>query len=391
MNIDWTELEKGLSEELKKTSSETLEKDASLGAAFKALGPLMLRGARAAAPYVASGIENTGEVLGAAGDKLNAGVKGFGGWAAPHVADAIEGTGNLLGKHTGKVMLGGAAATPALMEKFAPETHKELLNQKGLLSVPYWAADKALGAYRGAKDLIGIGGDAVQGVSQAGSDLVNAVTPTSSQVPSDGSISGNIHSMREGGKSIWGTLTGLTSKIRSGADWVKNTGSDLYNAGTKGINDYFGGMGDMGKYVPAIGGLLAGGIGAYLLNRKKPREESGYGGRGPAININVGGGGPQGRGMPPGFLNYDPTQVQSFGSYKQGSLLKGADIVDALSGAVGRRMADKVLNNATGVKKETHHEEHPKALEITSKHPHMTKLLKNKKNKAYLENLLKEE
>ena len=417
--------------------------------AGRAIGPLLSRGgeavaggARAAAPYVASGIENTGAAVGRVGDALNSGLgAGLQGVsrageaigrgvntlndaainsntigkavdvglkgaraAAPYVASGIENTGAAVGRVGDKLnnlpwwikapAAGMAAAE--VTETMAPETHKKFMDSDGWLAAPYQAADNAKDFLKGVASTGKIVKNVASTATQGGADLLEAVTPRGE--PATGGSAGNtIHGNLEraanaaaaGGKQF----TDFTGKVKNFFNEGKDTASKLYEAGTQGINSYFGGMGDMGKYIPALGGLLAGGLGAYLLTRKKPSQGGyGYGGGMPAININVGGGGGlQGRRMPPGFLNNDPTQVQSLGSYKEGSLLKGADIVDALSSAVGRRMADKVLNSAAGPGKPSpQHEEHPKVLEITSKHPHMTKLLKNKKNKEYLENLLKE-
>ena len=425
MNIDWNEINKGLEAELEKAASEPLEKEAfwaAAGQTARAVLPWMLRAAkatggavantaRAAAPYAADAIEGTGKVLGRTGDILNSGLgAGLQGveraaeGSLPYIASGIEGTGKVLGR-TGdklnnlpwwiKAPAAGMAAAE-VTETMAPETHKKFMDSDSLLAAPYQAADNAKDALKGVVSTGKIVKNVASSATQGGADLLEAVTPRGE--PATGGSAGNtIHGNLEraarataaGGKEF----TDFTGKVKNFFNAGKDAVSNLYETGTKGLNDYFGGMGDMGKYIPAIGGLLAGGLGAYLLTRKKPSQGGyGYGGGMPAININVGGGGGlQGRRMPPGFLNNDPTQVQSLGSYKEGSLLKGADIVDALSSAVGRRMADKVLNSAAGPGKASpQHEEHPKVLEITSKHPHMTKLLKNKKNKEYLENLLKE-
>jgi len=81
------------------------------------------------------------------------------------------------------------------------------------------------------------------------------------------------------------------------------------------------------------------------------------------------------------YPNYTP--YQKYGSEKS------ADMVDALASSVGRRMVDKVVNHAVSPvhPKEEHKE---KELEITSKYPEMEKMLKKKKNKEYLEKLLKD-
>jgi len=411
--------------------------------AAKATGPAVANAARAAAPYAADAIEGTGKVLGRTGDILNSGlgvglqgveraaegslpyiasgIEGAGKVlkatgpavanaaraAAPYAADAIEGTGKVLGRTGDKLnaLVGSAPrwakataagiGIPAITETIAPETHKEIMNNSSWWAKPYHLGDDVKDGLKGAVSAAKVVSNVAGSATQGGADLLEAVTPRGE--PATGGSAGNtIHENLEraarateaGGQAF----TDFTGKVKNFFNAGKDTVSKLYETGTKGLNDYFGGMGDMGKYIPAIGGLLAGGLGAYLLTRKKPSQGGyGYGGGMPAININVGGGGLQGRRMPPGFLNNDPTQVQSLGSYKEGSLLKGADIVDALSSAVGRRMADKVLNSAAGPGKASpQHEEHPKVLEVTSKHPHMTKLLKNKKNKEYLENLLKE-
>jgi hypothetical protein len=444
MNIDWNELKKGLNEELEKTASADLEKEAIWGSEFiapvlkgiRAIGPMMTRGARAAAPYVASGIEGAGNMAGRAGDALNSGLgaglqgigragealegaanvandfvinnnvigksvdaaKAIGSGGVDLTGKAISGAGELAGKIPYKLRAAGlAAATPSIVEAISPETDKKLMNDDGYLSTLYRLPGNIAGFGKGMLSAGGMVKDTVTGLAQGGADIVEGLNPLTSGQPAEAStnpstFSGNMERLRTNAKDIINTGTAGTGRLKDFMNWGKNSVRDLYNTGTEGINNYLGGMGDMGKYIPAIGGLLAGGLGAYLLSRNKNRDYrgGGYGGGMPAININLGG--LQGKRMPPGFLDNDPTQVQSWDSYKYGSLLKGADIMDSLSSAVGRRVADKVLNSAVGASKtEPSHREHPKTLEITSKHPHMSKLLKNKKNKEYLENLLKEQ
>lgn len=93
----------------------------------------------------------------------------------------------------------------------------------------------------------------------------------------------------------------------------------------------------------------------------------------------------------PQFIQHSPGTV---GSLAKLSMLKKADPVsDILTKAVQNRIANNVIDKViagspTSPQSPSSTEE--KAIEITSKYPEMTDLLKDERNKAYLERLMKE-
>lgn len=163
--------------------------------------------------------------------------------------------------------------------------------------------------------------------------------------------------------------------------------------------DYLSGNASPGAYI--LPALAAGGTAAAIYRNRKNTEE-----KRKALEAKTQAA--AAKAQQPGAQQHGPTHIHIHNSpygYQRPSLasmapqddqsnekyssLKSADMVDALASSVGRRMADKVLNHTAG--QPQHHEEaKEKQVEITTKYPEMEKMLKKKKNKEYLEKLLKD-
>lgn len=100
----------------------------------------------------------------------------------------------------------------------------------------------------------------------------------------------------------------------------------------------------------------------------------------------------------PSYLTPDPGTVSSISSPRAyaSSVKQADDIFDSLGDALKRRIANSVVNEVTqtnplGMRIDDNTESshtHPSVVELTSKYPEMQKLLKDEKNKAYLQKLL---
>lgn len=350
MKLDWEEIEKGITEELQKTAS--LEKEAYVGAAAAALARLLGPLARGAARHV----------------------------AAPVVGGVINNVGvpvaKTIAKHPFISAAAGATATPYLAEQYAPEWHQKALENSGI----YSGANDVQRGIRGVAEGVGLAKDTVSGAAGLASEGAGALADlsgasTTPAKPGDGVVE-NLARAREGARGFFDASKGALKDFRGFLTDTKSKMSDLFNSANTGLSSALSGMGDYGKYLPLGLGILGGGLGGYLLSRKKKNDLTGT--PQSVVNINLGGR----RG---GLLDYDPSGVGSLSSIKMGS------ITDALASAAGRRMADKVLNNAVGVPaQEPVRHTDPRAIELTSKHPEIAEMLKNEQTKAYLEKLLEE-
>jgi hypothetical protein len=345
MKLDWTEIQKGVNEELEKSSS--LNKEAFAG--NMAIG--------------------AGRLLGGAAR-----------WAAPYLKKMVAPVGKFVVNNPKTTALGGAMAVPYAGEKLlSPEDQARFLENSSLYSL----ANTGQRFVRGVGALGGAAYDAATSGAGAAGELSGAMADflpgTPEAKPGDGLVEG-IQRTGSGVKNLFTNLQGGVKGFREGLQNIKGQLGGLLDSANTGISSALSGMGDAGKYLPLGLGLLGGGLGGYLLSRRGNKGAGGY----PqlpqsVVNINLGG---RRRG---GLLDYDDSGVGGLSSIKMGS------ISDSLTSAIGRRMADKVLNNAVGAPgPEAQPAQDPRALELTSKHPEIAEMLKNEQTKAYLEKLLKE-
>jgi len=159
----------------------------------------------------------------------------------------------------------------------------------------------------------------------------------------------------------------ISGGVSSGVDMLSNAQEHINNALGKGV----------GQYVLPLG---AAGILAYLMTSGKKKKEQ----EGANVNINVGGG------AIPGFFNRSPVDVNSLANPKFASLIgKTAGISDAVAKVINQRVINKVIDKTIEDEAGTQSSgRRNKEIEITSKYPEMTEILKDEKNKAYLDRLL---
>ena len=326
MKLDWTEIQKGVDEELQKSAA--LSKEA--GAYDKAL----LYG---------------GKALGAMA-------------ARPKTLAAA-----------------GALATPYIGEKIlSPETQSRYLDNSSLYSL----ANTGQRFIRGAGALGGAAYDVANSGAGAAGELSGAMADflpgTPKGKPGDGLVEG-IQRTGTGIKNLFSNLQGGVKGFREGLQNVKGQLGSLYDSANTGISSALSGMGDAGKYLPLGLGLLGGGLGGYLLSRKSNKGTGGY----PqlpqsVVNINLGGR----RG---GLLDYDNAGVGGLSSIKAGSITDS--LASAAGRRMADKVLNKAVGTP-GI--ESRPVQDPRAVELTSKHPEIVEMLKNEQTKAYLEKLLKE-
>lgn len=158
----------------------------------------------------------------------------------------------------------------------------------------------------------------------------------------------------------------ISGGVSSGVDMLGNAQEHINNVLGKGL----------GPYVLPLG---AAGILAYLMSGTKKKEESGAN-----VNINVGGGGGN-----PGFFNRSAIDVNSLANPKFGSFIgKTAGISDAVAKVINQRVINNVIDKTMDDEPKAQSKHSDKEIEITSKYPEMTEILKDEKNKAYLDRLL---
>jgi hypothetical protein len=292
----------------------------------------------------------------------------------------------------------GTGKIQGLIEKYAPETHKEWLEQsgKGFLPPLYKWMDNSRHAHDFVVDSARVGSKAMDAGGEILGEVMNAtgapeatqaMDKATSSTPGLKQVSNSIDSFGREAKNAGGWLP-----------WVRQKGQELYNAGVQGISNAVGGQ--AGRFImPALGvGALT--LGAnYLLGGNKKRRYTGTHGQAPVVNVNIGGGG----GQNPGMLNYSRSGVQSLSApanltssygmdnkYGMDMVKHAFDVTELLTKAVQQRAINKAIDKFQEVPTQTESTPAEEEIEITSKYPEVAKLLKDEQNKAYLDRLLKE-
>lgn len=310
---------------------------------------------------------------------------------------ALTGLGNMAMKRPILTTLTGATLAP-----------------EGFISKPLdWTARHVLptdtyNTIKGITNVAGTAKDAVSTAADTAWEGVKAVTNAGGSSPAPGQPA-------EAGKTP--LIQGTDAVRKAMQDWrtmlhekgLSGALGSLYDKAQGAVGDFVSknlGTGDfanaIGQYaLPTLGIASALGLGYHLLSPKKKRRFDGfdeeddyprrmsYGGAGgqPVINVNVGGGS-----RIPALLDQAPGAVSGF-STKYGELAsKQADIIsETLLNAAKNRVANKLIDKAISKPSEASGEKtESKKLEIVSKHPKIKELLKDEKNKEYLERLISE-
>jgi hypothetical protein len=355
MKLDLLSLEKGINEELSKQADAAIYNPSTTFSSPANTGPVYRDG-------LVTGLLDWSPEIGAA-------LTGPWGWG-------VLGAGKLQG----------------LIEKYAPETHKQWLDNSGWiyrgLNNMRHSHDAAVGVSRVGSKAIDAGGEILgEAINATGApEAMKAMTNATSSTPGLQQVGDKIDSFGREAKNAGGWFP-----------WLRQKAQESYDTGVKGISNALGG--EAGRYLmPALGtGALV--LGAnYLLGGNKKRRYAGAHGQAPVINVNVGGGGQN-----PGMLNYSRSGVQSLGApvnlsssygmdnkYGMDMVKHAFDVTELLTKAVQQRAINKAIDKFQEVPTQTESTPAEEEIEITSKYPEVAKLLKDEQNKAYLDRLLKE-
>jgi hypothetical protein len=183
------------------------------------------------------------------------------------------------------------------------------------------------------------------------------------------------------------TSTGTTSGVRKAV----NTGAGLTAAGGAGlaINSAYdkasNAVDGIGSFLEGAKGLLPLGLTALL--------GGGGGAKGSAYGQGANNSLASMLGRKPNILDYNTSDVHTLSNPSIGYNMpkigeKRADITDLVAKAVQQRAINSVLDKVTTPTQETTENNEHKKVELTSEHPEIADLLKDKHNKAYLEKLL---
>lgn len=181
------------------------------------------------------------------------------------------------------------------------------------------------------------------------------------------------------------TSTGTTSGVRKAV----NTGAGVTAAGGAGlaINSAYdkasNAVDGIGSFLEGAKGLLPLGLTALL----------GGGAKGSAYGRGADNSLASILGRKPNILDYNTSDVHTLSNPSIGYNMpkigeKRADITDLVAKVVQQRAINSVLDKVTTPTQEAADNNEHKKVELTSEHPEIADLLKDKHNKAYLEKLL---